>query len=156
MMKYIILITVLLFHTTKTQKLKKVQNCVCHCPIEELCDNCGENETTQEKVAINPILLGKIKNGEIRHTFSSKNSTKSTSTSSRRKTKKKVVKKHFSKRQIAMIHRAGEKLIKKYQRQNRFGHRNMGKLKLNNVYYDYRVRKQKLYTLNFQAISSRL
>ena len=128
MMNYILLFVTVLTHSTNSERLKKVQNCVCYCPMNELGSveaNLGHPNSMLKENAKNIAILPP--NKKLATIYQIKNSTTSTSHSTHRKTKKKIVKKHFSKKQLAMIHRAGEKLTQKYKRQNRFGHRNMGK-----------------------------
>ena len=150
MMKYILFMTTMLMLSISAERLKKVPNCVCYCPVEELnqCSDCGKKH---EEIQIDPgfELLNRPgfiirenaiqnaknidntahnfpKNNKFTTHYHSKNSSSTSSSKTHRQTKKKIIKKHFTKKQIAMIHRAGQKLIQRYQKSNRFGHRNMG------------------------------
>ena len=128
MFKFIIPIFVLCLNSilADLNKLKKVNDCVCYCPSEDSSISQsipGGNHQTKN-VDYNCINLpGRPE--FITH-YHQRNSSKSSTRKINRKTTK-VTKKRYTKKQISMIHRAGEDLIKRYQDQARLGYRsNMG------------------------------
>ena len=128
MFKFIIPIFVLGLNSilADLNKLKKVNDCVCYCPSEDSSISQsipGGNHQTKN-VDYNYINLpGRPE--FITH-YHQRNSSKSSTRKINRKTTK-VTKKRYTKKQISMIHRAGEDLIKRYQDQARLGYRtNMG------------------------------
>ena len=138
MFKFSIIIFALYLNSTLADlnKLKKVNDCVCYCPKEDTSldyKNTVENTATSQsipggqtkKVDYNYINLPG-KSNFVTH-YHQRNSTSRSSTRKTNKKTRKVTKKKYSKKQISMIQRAGENLIKRYQNQARLGYRsNMG------------------------------
>ena len=145
MFKFSILIFTLYLNSSLADlnKLKKVTDCVCYCPKEDTSSKYKNDKITVENSAISQSIPGgqtkKVdynyinlpgKSNFVTHyhqrNSTSRSSTRKTNRKTNRKTTK-VTKKKYSKKQISMIQRAGENLIKRYQNQARLGYRsNMG------------------------------
>ena len=135
MFKFSIIIFALYLNSTLADlnKLKKVNDCVCYCPKEDTSSKYKNDKNTAisqsipggqtKKVDYNYINLPG-KSNFVTH-YHQRNSTSRYRKTNRKTTK--VTKKKYSKKQISMIQRAGENLIKRYQNQARLGYRsNMG------------------------------